>query len=202
MPTITSSQRTLKAWFQCGAVLLGAVALAGCVVTSVYPYYTAKEVTFDDGLTGRWTKPGETNVYWTFDRDADRAYFVTAVDEHETNCFNGYLFQLKGQPFLDLCTTNRDDWRQLPLHLVVKVERTSDQLHLAVLNSGWLGKLLEAHPKTLRHMVVPEKPLGTNGSKEFYLTAETPDLQKFLLKYRNDTNAFDALNELKRANSN
>jgi len=194
-----SSRRTLQAWLQCGVALLGAVALAGCVVTSVYPYYTAKDVIFDAGLTGRWNKPGETNMYWTFDRDADRAYGVTTVDEHETNHFNGYLFQLKGQSFLDLCTTNRDDWQQLPLHLVVKVGRTDDQLHLAVLNYDWLGKLLEAHPGTLRHLVVPEKPLETNSNKQFYLTAETRELQKFLLKYRDNTNAFSALDDLKRA---
>jgi hypothetical protein len=71
-------------------------------------------------------------------------------------------------------------------------------LHLAVLDYGWLGKLLEAHPATLRHVIVPEKPLDTNSGKTFYLTADTRELQKFLLKNLNNTNAFTPLDGMKR----
>ena len=105
---------------------------------------------------------------------------------------------MKGQPFLDLCTTNRDGLNQLPLHLAVKVARHQDELQLAILDYEWLGKLLKANPATLRHIVVPDKPLETNSGEKFYLTADTRDLQKFLLKHQNNTNAFTPLDQMQR----
>ena len=187
-----------KSCFPLAVMLLCAGLLAGCVVMSVYPYYTVKDLTFDAGLSGRWAKSGVTNEYWKFTSVADKSYLVTIADKNETNHFDGYLFQLKGHPFLDLCTTNRDDIYQLPLHLAVKVARDKDALRLAAINFGWLEKELETHPATLRHIVVPEKTLDTNSSKMFYLTAETRDLQKFLLKNLDNTNAFTSLDEMKR----
>jgi hypothetical protein len=187
-----------KSFFQVAAIILGSALLVGCVVMSVYPYYTVKDLTFDAGLAGRWAKDGVTNQFWEFKTVADKSYLVTTRDDHETNYFDAYLFRLEGHPFLDLCTTNRDDFRQFPLHMAVKVARDKDTLRLAVIDYGWLGKLLEAHPATLRHIIVPEKPLDTNSSKMFYLTAETRDLQKFLLQNQNNTNAFTPLDEMKR----
>ena len=187
-----------KTWLQLFGLILLAGLFAGCVVMSVYPYYTVKDLTFDAGLSGRWAKPGATNGFWEFAPIRNKYYLVTTVDAQETNRFDGYLFQLKGQPFLDLCTTNRDGFNQLPLHLAVKVARSQDELQLAALNYEWLGKLLEANPATLRHIEVPEKPLETNSNKIIYLTADTRDLQKFLLKHQNNTNAFTPLDKMQR----
>jgi len=184
-----------KSCFRLAVILLCAGLLAGCVVMSVYPYYTVKDLTFDAGLSGRWAG---TNDFWEFTPVAGKSYLVTTRDDHETNHFDAYLFQLKGHPFLDLCTTNHETPYQLPLHMAVKVARDKDALRLAALNYEWLGKLLETNPAALRHIVVPQKPLNTNSSKMFYLTAETRDLQKFLLKYLNNTNAFTSLDGMKR----
>ena len=187
-----------KSCFQLFLVFLVAGLLTGCVVMSVYPYYTVTDLTFDAGLSGRWAKSGATNEFWEFTPVTNQYYLVSTVDAQETNRFDGYLFQLKGQPFLDLCTTNRDGLNQLPLHLAVKVTRHQDQLELAMLNYEWLGKLLAANPATLRHIVVPDKPLETNRGEKFYLTADTRDLQKFLLKHQNNTNAFTPLDQMQR----
>ena len=187
-----------KTWLQLFGLILLAGLFAGCVVMSVYPYYTVKDLTFDAGLSGRWAKPGATNEFWEFAPIRNKYYLVTTVDAQETNRFEGYLFQLKGQPFLDLCTTNRDGLNQLPLHLAVKVAHSKDELQLAMLNYEWLGKLLTANPATLRHIVVPDKPLETNSGEKFYLTADTRDLQKFLLKHQNNTNAFTPLDQMQR----
>ena len=184
--------------FRLAVAVLCAGLLAGCVVMSVYPFYTVKDLTFDAGLAGKWAKKGATNEYWQFTPVTDKSYFVTIGDKDETNHFDGYLFQLKGHPFLDLCTTNRDGFNQLPLHMAVKVARDQDALRLAALNYGWLEQELNSNPAALRHIIVPEKPLDTNSGKMIYLTAETRDLQKFLLKHLNNTNAFTTLDEMKR----
>ena len=35
--------------------------LAGCVVTSIYPYYTDKDLVSDPALVGEWVEASKTN---------------------------------------------------------------------------------------------------------------------------------------------
>jgi hypothetical protein len=172
--------------------------LAGCVVLSVYPFYTAKDLTFDASLTGRWVKSTATNEFWQFTAAGEKSYLLTTTDDHETNGFEAHLFRLEKFQFLDLLTTNRDEFG-LPLHLITKVSRNDTNLSLPFLDYGWLSHFIETNPAALRHIIVPEKADDTN-SQMVYLTADTRDLQKFLLKHVGDTNAFggDSAVELQR----
>lgn len=166
--------------------------LAGCVTLSVYPFYTPKDLIFDPALTGRWGDTSSTNKFWQF-ADADgKFYMLTSTDDQSTNVFEAHLFQLKQYQFFDLLTTNRDALSkfEMPVHLVSKVVHTDTNLSLQFLDYGWLASLLETNPAVLRHIVVPDQPGDTNDNM-FFLTAETKDLQKFLLKHANDTNAFN-----------
>ncbi len=146
--------------------------LAGCIVLSVYPFYNAKDLTFDPGLTGRWAKDGTTNEFWQFTASGEKSYALTTTDDTSTNCFTAHLFQLKEYQFLDLLTTNRSEF-ELPLHLISQVSRNDTNLSLHFLDYGWLAGLLETNPTVLRHIVVPEKPDDTNSDKMMYLTAGT-----------------------------
>lgn len=173
--------------------------LAGCVVTSVYPFYTAKDVQFDPALVGTWAEAGSTNAandHWRFDRLNQQAYWLTTVENNETNRYEMHRFRLKQHVFLDLCTTNRVD-EQLPLHYLVKLENPGAKLQVKVLNFEWLAKLLEKNPKALRHILVPNEPGNTNNN-HLVLTADTAELQKFILKHINDTNTFGDATELTR----
>jgi hypothetical protein len=174
-------------------VAAGAVLsmLAGCIVLSVYPFYNAKDLTFDPGLAGRWARTGRANEFWQFTASGEKSYALSTTDSASTNCFTAHLFQLKQYQFLDLLTTNRDEF-ELPLHLISQVTRTDTNLSLHFLDYGWLTALIETNPTVLRHIEVPEKPDDTNGGNMVYLTAGTADLQKFLLKHVGDTNAFNS----------
>ena len=165
--------------------------LAGCIVLSVYPFYTAKDLISDPGLAGRWVKAGQTNEVWLFEASGGKSYLLTTTDEHNTNCFAAHLFQLKQFQFLDLLTTNRGEF-EMPMHLIAKVARDGSNLSLPFMDYGWLASLLETNPAALRHIVVPEKSDDTNSGNMVYLTADTKDLQKFLLKHAGDTNAFSS----------
>ena len=181
-----------------GAVAVVAVLLfAGCMVLSVYPYYTAKDLIFDPGLAGHWGSQGSTNNFWQILAVGDNSYSLAIVDEHSTNGFDAHLFRLRQQQFLDLRTTNREDF-QLPLHLVVKCSRSQSNLTVNFMDYGWLTKWLEARPDALRHVEVYEKPDDTNSSKMVYLTADTKELQTFLLQHVDDTNAFNSPDQLTR----
>src|SRR5947207_2920087 len=64
---------------------LGTLAIAtvlfvtGCVVTSVYPYYTAEEVVFDPTLIGDWVEAGKTNQtdYVKIEQSSGKSYRAT-----------------------------------------------------------------------------------------------------------------------------
>jgi hypothetical protein len=166
--------------------------LAGCIVTSVCPYYTAKDLVFEPALLGRWSEAGKTNSTadgWQFEKASTNRYLLTVVDG-ETNRYHAHLFRLqKKYLFLDLRTTNLLE-HTVPIHYLLKVSQIEPTLKLQNLNSKWLEGLLKQHPGTLRHMeYAPD--LDKPDDTEIVLTADTKDLQKFVLKYVNDTNAFD-----------
>lgn len=171
--------------------------LAGCVVLSVYPFYTSSDLIFDKGVTGRWLNISSTNEFWRFEGySCDKSYELTVGDSQSSNVFDAYLFQLKQYRFLDLLTTNRDELSrfEMPVHLVCKVARNGDtNLSLHFLDYGWLSSLLETNPGVLRHIIVPDESGDTNKDDNMlYLTADTEELQKFLIKHVEDTNAFSS----------
>jgi hypothetical protein len=185
------------------AAALFAVMLffAGCVVTSVYPYYTGKDLVFDRALLGDWVEAGATNAsaeYARFEQAGEKDYRVTIFGTDETNSMEAHLFRLKQQLFLDVCPTNRSlDF--VPTHQVSKVMQIGPGIETANLNYDWLAKLLEKNPRAIRHMVLREKTGDEHGGR-IVLTAETKELQRFLLKYVNDPNAWNEPSQFKRLN--
>ncbi|MHB8523696.1 MAG: hypothetical protein ACYDH9_23480 [Limisphaerales bacterium] len=165
--------------------------LAGCVVTSVYPFFTAKDVVFDPALAGAWAETGSTNAaneHWRFEKAEDQAYKLTVQDNEKRTEFDTRLFKLKGGLFLDLCPRERPD-NALPVHYLLKVTRIEPALEMNVLDYDWLKKLIEQDPKAIRHIVVPQK-LGEGGDGDLVLTADTAELQKFILKHEKTEGAF------------
>ena len=180
--------------------LLGLLFLAGCVVTSVYPFYTAKDVVFEPKLPGRWAnpdKPDATNEFWEFAREGTNvSYVLTIPDGEKRTAFQAHLFQLKPWTFLDATPVEKQgDF--VPPHYLVKVVQVEPSLKMAVMDYKWLGDLLEKHPSALRHMRVDATP-GTSGSGRLVITADTAELQKFIVKHAADTNAFPEDMNLRR----
>jgi hypothetical protein len=166
--------------------------LAGCAVTSVYPFYTAKNIVFDSALVGVWADGGSTNSsgeYWQFQKAEGQAYMLTLQDkEKQTAEFDAHLFKLKGRLFLDCLPRERPD-NSLPLHFLFKVNRIEPALELSLLDYDWLKQLIVKDPKAIRHIVVPKK-LGQSGEGDLILTADTAELQRFLLKHEKTEGAF------------
>lgn len=185
-----------------GTVLLIVLLfLGGCVVTSLYPYYTDKDLVFDPALLGKWVEAGTTNQsaeYVQIERLGEKGYWATVFGTDETNSVELHLFRLKQQLFLDSFPTNRSlDF--VPVHQVSKVIWSEPQLETANLSYDWLAKLLEKHPKAIRHMVLQDKP-GDTQKGRIVLTADTRELQRFILKYVNNTNAWNKPSLFKHVN--
>jgi hypothetical protein len=171
-----------------GAFLL---LVTGCIVTSVYPYYTEKDVVFEPALLGDWTdgkSDGNTNEMGRVERFGQNGYRLTSLGENETNSVTFHVFRLGQQLFMDMCPTNQS-LEFLPTHQLQKIKHTGTTLEMAALNYDWLKKILERNPKAIRHLVIQEKN-EQRQSERIVLTADTAELQKFVLKYLHETNAW------------
>jgi hypothetical protein len=172
------------------ALIATTVWLTGCVVTSVYPYYTAKNLGFEPALVGVWRDVDaarEKSDSWTFDKLNEQSYKLTTRDNNETNEFDVHLFTLGDQKFLDCLQRERGAYA-IPTHVLLRLNQLQPRLEMQFLDYRWLAELLEAKPKTIRHVIVP----GPTPEKESMvtLTADTAELQKFVRKHLNNTNAW------------
>ena len=177
---------------------LAALVLAGCVVTSVYPWYTDKDVVFDPALVGTWSFPeSKTNEFWQFEKLDGQTYKLTIVDSDDKRTeFDARLFTLDNRRYLDFLPRNRTG-EGIPAHYLMRVDAVTPALDLALLDYGWLEKLATAEPNAIRHTFVP-KPIGESGNGDLVLTANTAELQAFLRKHAANTNAFPQPTKLKR----
>jgi len=179
----------------------GLLILAGCVVTSVYPYYTAKDVVFDQALIGTWVEAGETNAAeknWQFTQPSkDQAYTLVVQDGEEKTEFTAHLFKLDGRRFIDALPVKRtDDF--IPPHYLLQVARLNDTtLEMSIMNYRWLEELLDKDPGAIRHIWIDRESGGQKQGK-LSLCANTAELQKFILQHAADTNAFSEPFKLNR----
>ena len=185
-------------------VLVLAGLVTGCVVTSVYPFYTKKELVFDPALVGKWAETHATNSsseYISIEplSRSDKAYWLTLHTPKRTSSSELHLFRLENHLFLDTYSTNRAlDY--IPVHQVSKVIQLNTTLKTASLNDHWLASQLRKHPHWLRHIWLHDHPGRQNkaGDGRLVLTADTSELQQFLRRHVNDTNAWNQPSSLQR----
>lgn len=168
------------------------VLLAGCVVNSIYPFYTAKDLTFDPALVGAWGAPAATNQSqetWSFEQIAAQTYKLTMTTSSKTNEFDTHLFTLADERFLDNLPRVRVGL-QTPQHFLLRIKSLGSKLELQTLDYEWLAKLLEQEPKTLRHVVVPKEGRDITAGGQLTLTADPAELQELIRKHLKNTNAW------------
>ena len=180
--------------------LAAALLLAGCVVTSVYPYFTEKDVVFEPGLVGAWgdIEPDHSEKeFWKFEKSGDKNYKFTLQDGDKATTFDAHLFKLKNQLFLDACPDQRPD-EFIPPHYLLKLTLIATTLKTSFMDYEWLAKYLEKNPGALRHHLVSQDPNNPDEKKRLVLTANTTELQSFVLKNLSTEGAFSKPQEMKR----
>lgn len=174
--------------------------LGGCLpVVSLHPFYTKKDVVFDEKLLGTWVDdPNEGDSFWQFVRidEPNNAYGLVLTDkEGPKGAFVVHLIKLKDRLFLDVYPAeapwNMEDPNEsslpfnseflIPTHTVVRVDSVEPTLKMRLMLETQLKKLLEENPNAIAHALVEERPV---------LTASTGDLQAFVLKYADDDKLF------------
>jgi len=171
--------------------------LAGCVVTSLQPYYTAKDLIYEPGLVGNWTNTTKQDERWEFQKAADNSYKLNYVSDGKTNVAKVHLFKLGTQRCMDF-TSEETMWDILPppipAHMLLRVDQMAPTVRLASVSNNKLKSMLEKQPKAIGHILIGDK----GDDARVVLTADTPEMQRFLLGQLKTEGFWDDPFELKR----
>ncbi|MEL7588267.1 MAG: hypothetical protein AAGU19_16275 [Prolixibacteraceae bacterium] len=176
--------------------------LSGCVVFSFYPLYTDNDLFANDLLVGEWVD-GDSAV-WKFDfhyngrelpENRDSTAFILRIKEKGSTDFEEakmmiHIVKLGGTYFLDFYASdyldtqdlNLRDFHLMPVHSFAKLDIKGDKAVIRWFNPEWLQDLIKQNRIRIHH---------ERNDDYILLTAQTAELQKFVLKYVNSAEAFD-----------
>lgn len=166
-------------------LIAAALTSLGCVVPSLHPLFTERDLVFEPRIIGAWTD--EDSDFWVFEKACQGGYRLAISDTLEMSLFDAHLLELGSHRFLDLYprTEDSDDSFQafhlLPVHTFYKVILDGESLLLVPMDLGWLEKEIESGALQVAH-AWPED--------ELLLTAPTEDLQELVLLFADDPAAF------------
>jgi hypothetical protein len=160
------------------ASLLIVLFATGCGdVLSLHALFTRGDKVFDTRLEGTWVGEHDDLVV---QREGD-LYSVTMQskkDPSDRARYEVHLVDLGGERFADAL------WVDAIGHMFLRVRVVDKQLHLAFLDSEWLRSQLPHDDADV-----------DRGKKEAVLTADTPQLRKWVAQFAHEPKAYDQ-NEL------
>jgi hypothetical protein len=116
------------------------------------------------------------------------------IEERKATVLEAHLFKLQGQLFLDIASVEQD-YHVIPPHHLLKVSQVTPTLRMSELNHDWLTGLVKTNPSAVRHHVI--RTGDQPEDRRIVLTADTADLQKFVLKHLGTADAWKDTFELK-----
>ena len=113
-------------------LIVAAALLTGCVITSVCPFYTEKDLVFEPALVGNWIKQGKDadDEVWKFEKSQDLAYRFTLIESRKATVMEVHAFKLQGQLFLDVFSMEQD-YQVIPPHYLLKVAQLTPTLRMS-----------------------------------------------------------------------
>jgi hypothetical protein len=165
-----------------------ALALTGCIPSSIHPFYTENDLVFDPNLIGSW---GDADTETTFIERADSlVYKISLEDKSGRAAFEGHLFKINGVLFLELFPDAdelkiNETYKQhlIPVHSLYRIEQTEPDLILNAIDYNWLMKLNEMDDQTS-----PVDFLEIEG--RLFLSSPTEKLQAFIAANLDTPGAF------------
>jgi hypothetical protein len=157
-------------------------ALIGGCVPSWNALFTEKDLIFDAKLVGTFN--GDDDETWEFAKDGDKKYKLTYTDKEGKATFGAHLLKIQNRQFLDVQLDEKGyeglklnalaKLTMVPARIFLRVDEMGNSLKLAAVNPGWLAEHLEKNPKAIAHL---------KTSEMLFFTAETKDLQAFVIKH-------------------
>jgi len=164
--------------------------LAGCV-PSKNPFYLPEDAVFVKALLGEWNGvellgSDREAQQFGFEKGDGKTMIMTDKDGKR---YPTQLFRLGNHYFIDQIA-REDSGKEW--HVLFEVSLVGDRMEWWTLDPQWLARLLRNDPKAIAH----ERP--DNNSSDIALTAQTKDLQAFVMKYGEDPSAFLKLRRFSR----
>ena len=139
---------------------------------------------------------GDENIYLIIHEDLQS----TSID---TTLFVGYIGDFDGDYFLDLSLLSTGAENEpfksshlFPVHSFSRVSITDTELAIEFFKDQWIKEQILDNRVRIKHERVMEGPLADEYS--ILITAGTPELRQFVLKYKSDENAFEDAIELNK----
>ena len=185
-----------------GLLLLIIFLFQGCIIHSLYPFYTAETIILDENLEGSWSdsgysKNGECSYQLLSEKDKDdNFYHFTICEDGISSTFDVHLVKIGEYTYFDFYPDRSNigkggitDFYLMPTHSISKVNISENSLSMESINVEWLEDLFKQRKIRIKHEKVEE---------EIILTASSKDLQKFILKYADEEKAFEAADVYQR----
>ena len=172
-------------------------ALIGGCVPSWNALFAEKDLIFDAKLVGTFN--GDDDEVWEFAKNGDRKYKLSYTDKDGKATFDAHLLKIQDRQFLDVRLDEKGyeglklnalaKMTMVPARIFLRVDEIGSSLKMAAVNAGWLGEHLEKNPKAIAHL---------KTSEMLFFTAETKDLQAFVIKHAEGEALFGSPFTLKR----
>lgn len=199
-------------------VAIFTVLVSSCTVISFYPLYTEDVLINNDNILGKWVtvdefgpdSKGMDTLVWeiTFndeklvnkynalfergEKKEPNKYTYSLFLYHSSSPevkteFQLHLVDLNGETYIDFFP---EEWNPqnmiigfhlIGVHTFAKVKICDDEIVINWFDSEWFAKKLEDSKVRIKH---------ERNSADILLTAHPKELQKFVIKYSNDENAF------------
>jgi len=174
--------------------------ISSCAVISFYPIYTDDVLIKDDRIIGKWSTIEEfglqPNEKDTFDKkkvqETNRYTYTLSLHYHsspeEKAEFQLHLVKLGGKTYVDFYPVEWDidntilSFHLMGVHTFAKAEINEDFININWFDSEWFEQKMEENRIRIKH----EK-----NKNNILLTAKPKDLQKFVIKYSDNDQAFD-----------
>lgn len=139
---------------------------------------------------------------------SDKKVYLVIVENIEavpadTTLLIGYVGDFEGDYFLDLSLldagTDMESFRSVhlfPVHSFSRVSINNNELAIEFFRDTWIKEQIMDNRVRIKHERVKRGPVDDDIS--ILITAGTPELQQFVLKYKSDENAFEDAIDLKK----
>ncbi|MEM7395635.1 MAG: hypothetical protein AAF492_25160 [Verrucomicrobiota bacterium] len=167
-----------------GCLLL--LALSGCI-RSLKPFFTEKDIAYDEKLAGTWSVDGNGKELWTFKSAHNESYNVMVSREgKEVAEFKIHLFKIQDRLFLDFSGVQPDamqDWdgflayHFITVHTCASFQWQGDDFRIALLDVEHVVEDLHKHPDVLKHHQLDQDPINT------LLIEDTEKIQAYIMTH-------------------
>ncbi|MCB9504109.1 MAG: hypothetical protein H6696_19475 [Deferribacteres bacterium] len=192
--------------------------LSGCLITSFYPLYTKDTLVLDDRILGKWEEfnrrnkekddeketiiweisfPEKIVVFKYLDDEEIKNEFTYHIVAYDKNApqykasFYLHLVKLENEMYADFYPLEDIEWdyqnelmamHLVPAHTFSHIELDEKRLYFHWMHVEFLRDLIKQNQIRIRH---------ENNERNIMLTAGSEDLQKFLIKYGKNKEAYE-----------